>query len=478
MNWDDNLYVYENSFIHAINTKLFRSAWGGFNAGNWHPLTWISHAIDYAIWGLNPLGHHLTNIILHAFNTFMVVFLVIRLMEMYKKTVTNNRLSGSFLNNRTIPVTGAVTGLLFGLHPLHVESVAWVSERKDLLCALFFLLSITMYTKYVSVVDNETAQKSPLSRFFSKPYLITIGFFILALLSKPMAVSLPFVLLLLDWYLFKRIQSLKTFGTAFLEKLPFVALSLISSILTILAQKAGKAIRPIEVTPLSTRMLVAAKSLVGYLGKMILPLNLVPFYPYPENTSVLSLDYLLAVILVIGATAVSVVIVKKQKLWLTVWGYYVITLLPVLGIVQVGRQAMADRYTYLPSLGPFLIMGLITAAIYEKVTSAKRWKLILRMVSVSVASATLISISYITIQQIGLWKNSLVFWNYVVKKEPRRGPFAHNNLGVAYQSKGLFDKAIEQYQTAISLKPDDAEAHNNLGVAYRSKGLFDKAIEQ
>jgi Flp pilus assembly protein TadD len=477
-NWDDDVYIYENAFIRSIDANLFKLAFFGFNASNWHPLTWISHAVDYAIWGLQPLGHHLTNNILHALNTFMVVFLVIRLMGSFKKTVTDKRLSGSFSNNREMLITGALTGLLFGLHPLHVESVAWVSERKELLCALFFFLSITMYTNYVSVVNNETAWKDFSSRFFNKQYLFTLGFFILALLSKPMAVSLPVVLLILDWYPFSRIRSLKTFGTAFIEKIPFIALSLFSSILTILAQKTGEAMRSVEYAPMSTRVLVAAKSLIAYLWKMIFPLDLIPFYPYPTDMVRLSSGYLFPLVLVTGITAICVVIAKKQKLWLAAWGYYLITLLPVIGIVQVGEQAMADRYTYLPSLGPFLIMCLIAAKIYEKVTLLERRSPILKMASVVIAIAALISMSYITIQQIGVWKNSLTLWNYVIEKEPGSVPVAHNNLGNIYASEGQLDMAIEQYQTALRLKPNFAEAHNNLGNIYKSKGQLDMAVEQ
>ena len=173
INWDDNEYVYENPFIRSLDARLLKSAFWGFHAGNWHPLTWISHAIDYSIWGLNPLGHHLTNNILHALNTIMLVLLVMQLMEV-KKTEGNTGLSESFLNDRTIGITGAVTGLLFGLHPLHVESVAWVAERKDLLCAFFFLLSVLMYMGYA------VATSGPGRPFLRRQYLLTIGFFMFA----------------------------------------------------------------------------------------------------------------------------------------------------------------------------------------------------------------------------------------------------------------------------------------------------------
>ncbi|MGD0884704.1 MAG: tetratricopeptide repeat protein [Thermodesulfovibrionales bacterium] len=477
LNWDDEVYVFDNPNIYLLNTTFFRWAFFDFYQSNWHPLTWISHAMDYAVWGLNPLGHHLTNIVLHAVNTFIVVLLITRLIEIYKERMITEG-STAFLDQRKILMSGGVTGLLFGLHPVHVESVAWVAERKDLLCALFFLLSIMVYTKYMSFGDKETVQRKAKSRFLNKHYLFSLCFFALALLSKPMAVSLPVVLLILDWYPFKKIQSLKTFGTAVINKLPFIVLSLISAVLTIQAHRAGVAMNLMKFVPLASRMLVAAKSLIVYLGKMILPINLIPYYPYPQDVSRLPVAYLLSSAVVVGITMICVVIAKRQRILLSVWCYYVVTLIPVLGIVQVGAQSMADRYTYLPSLGPFLVMGLITAEIYERVTNLEHWRLILRIVGVIAAIVMLVSMSYGTLQQIGVWKNSLVFWNYVIEKEPGRVPLAHNNLGNAYQSKGLYDMAIEQYQTALRLMPDYAEARYNLGNTYQSKGQLDMAIEQ
>src|SRR5512144_1307441 len=193
--WDDNIYIVENPHIRSLDAAFFHWAFLDFYASNWHPLTWISLAADYALWGPNPLGYHLTNIILHAFNTLAVVLLVIKLLQTAKERQTGPDLP-SFPGERTILLAAGVTGLLFGLHPLHVESVAWVSERKDLLCALFYLLSIITYASYVS---NKTY----------KTYILTLVFFVLALMSKPMAVTLPVVLLLLDWYPLNRIASFR-----------------------------------------------------------------------------------------------------------------------------------------------------------------------------------------------------------------------------------------------------------------------------
>jgi len=458
--WDDNGYIYENPHIHPLNLAFFRWAFSDFYAANWHPLTWVSHALDYAVWGLNPLGHHLTNNILHAVNTFVVVILVAKLLETWRPSLQENPLMHHSQEESYI-VIAAVTGLLFGLHPLHVESVAWVSERKDLLCAMFFLLSILAYTKYATTGGG----------LRNKHYILVIFLFALALLSKPMAVSLPAVLLILDWHPFNRIKSVKSFLSAFLEKLPLIALSIVSSVLTILAQKAGMAIQTFDVIPLFSRVLVAAESLLSYLWKMVSPMNLSPYYPYPK---IISLYYLLSVILVAGITAACSVMAKKQKLWLAVWGYYVLTLLPVLGIVQVGGRAMADRYTYLPSLGPFILMGLLAAWLWQK-SLIKRgaWA-----GSVIVAAILIVgSLSFLTYKQIAVWKDSLDLWSYAAWMEPE-SPLVHSNLGDVYSNLNMPDKAIEQYLAAIRLKPDYSEAHDNLGLVYKSLNMPDKAEEE
>jgi hypothetical protein len=442
VNWDDNLYIYDNPFIRSLNTAFFKWAFFDFYAANWHPLTWMSHAIDYAVWGLNPVGHHLTNNIIHAVNTFLVVLLVVKLMEIGSNSPTSR---GGFQTRPYNIIAAGTTGLLFGLHPLHVESVAWVSERKDLLCALFFLLSIFSYLSYAA---NKTY----------RTYFLSLLFFTLALMSKPMAVSLPVVLLILDWYPLERIRSLKSFWSVSIEKLPFILLGLSSAALTVMAQKTAVAIGSLEYAPLSVRIFVAVKSIAAYIWKMVLPLNLLPFYPYPRIVQVLSLEYLLPAILVTGITITGVVIAKKQKLWLSIWGYYVITLLPVIGIVRVGSQEMADRYAYLPSLGFFFIIGLGAGWIWKRTDTLKKGILPVRIIIAVIAVSAFVCFSYLTVEQTGIWKNSNTLWTRVIEKKPAAST-AYKNRASYFYNLNQFDRAIEDYNVLLSIDPSNYEAY-------------------
>ena len=412
------------------------------------------------------MGHHLTNNVFHAINTFLVVLLVVKLIKAVHDspfTIRDSRLTSHY--SRFALIAAATTGLLFGLHPIHVESVAWIAERKDLLCALFYLLSVMAYVKYRTYKSYTT-------------YFLSLGFFFLALLSKPMAVSLPVVLLILDWYPFQKITSLKTFRTAFVEKLPFIALSSFSSIVTILAQGSAAAIRSAEFAPLSTRSFSAVKALAAYLYKIILPLNLLPFYPYALHPSSLFFEYLLPIVLAIGITAGCISLAgRREKFWLCGWTYYVATLLPVLGIVQVGDQAMAVRYMYLPSLGPFLVIGLTAAWGWEKVAMSKNRRFIGQLVYAGTALFVLVLISYLTCRQVGIWDNSFTLWNYVIEKEPAAVPAAYNNRGIAFGRTGQLNRAIQDFDRAIVLDPSFDRAYNNRGAAYLMQRSFDKAIE-
>ncbi len=470
VNWDDNLYVYGNVFIRSLDARFFRWAFTDFRtSANWHPLTWLSHALDYRIWGIDPAGHHLTSVLLHAMNTFLVVILIVTLLESARRKTKE----GALLTGKGILIAGFTAGLLFGIHPLHVESVAWVSERKDVLCAFFFLLSLLSYARYAGSAEEKSRAILP---WLDKRYLLALGFFVLALLSKPMAVTLPCVLLVLDWFPYDRIGAGKLPRAVVMEKIPFFVLSIALSAVAVLAQASGGALAALRSSPLQWRLAVGTSALISYLREMVFPFNLSPFYPYPKEVSLLSFHYLGAFMSFAGITAACLLsyIRSGRKLWLAVWTFYFITLLPVLGIIQVGEQSMADRYSYLPSIGPFLIAGLAVAAASGRIFEVAR-RDGRRTLLVAAALGIVGIMSYMTIQQIGVWKDGITLWDDVIGKEPGVS-FAYNNRGLVYDDMGLYDAAMKDYDRSIALKPDFFRPYSNRGVILMREGLLDEAI--
>lgn len=468
VDWDDPEYVVENFAIRVLNLTLLKWAFSTFYEGNWDPLTWISHAVDYAVWGLNPLGHHLTSVALHAVNTLLVALVSMRVAETHaarQGVAAPERQTGE----RRVLLTGVVVAALFGLHPLHVESVAWVAERKDVLCALFFLLSVLAYSAHAGRPPRWSAVVT------SRPLTLALGCFVLALLSKPMAVSLPGVLLILDWYPFARIGSRRTALAAVAEKLPFVLLSVGSGIATVFAQRAAGAMGLTDVVPLPQRLLVAARAVTAYLGKMVWPVDLLPLYAYPTDIAATRGEFLLPTIAVIGGTVGAVVAARRAPQWAALWGYYVMTLVPVLGLVPVGSHAMADRFTYLPSLAPFLLVGVVAAASWARVARTFGPR-VATLGGSFIALVVFGALSRVTIAQIGLWHDSVTLWNAVIAKEPMRSAIPYNNRGFAYVEQERYEEAIADYDTAIAVAPLYWRAWFNRGVAWLEKGEADGAI--
>ncbi|HTG00783.1 MAG TPA: tetratricopeptide repeat protein [Nitrospirota bacterium] len=472
--YDDYYYVVDNDKIRSINTSFIHWAFFEFSSSNWHPLTWMSHAVDYTLWTLNPIGHHLTSIFLHGLNSFLVVILGMKLLESARDSI---RIKGKhdFLNAQTIGIAGAVSGIFFGLHPLHVESVAWVAERKDVLCALFYLLSVLQYERYVKAVKNTIEPPEALSAILHRRLLAALGFFFLALLSKPMAVTLPLVLIILDWYPFARIDSRKTLLSALIEKLPFFVLSLASSLVTLLAQSAGMSVKSIESAPLTIRLLVIAKAYFSYLAKMIVPIHLLPMYPYPQSATMLSAEYFLPIIFTIGVTAACIAVVRRQKVWLATWGYYLLTLIPVIGIVQVGEQAMADRYSYLPSLGPFLVAGLVVAWISNKAWVSAGPYQAKNIVPIVIACVMATVLSFLTVKQTRLWNNDIDLWSSVIERG-QPSFVSYFNRGAAYLSTGRPERAIADFDNAIALRHNWWLVYDHRGLAYAEMSRFDMAL--
>ena len=449
VNWDDPTYVYENLRIRSLDPGLLKWAFTSAFFGNWHPLTTLSFALDYALWGLDPRGWHLVNILLHAFNTLLVALLATRLAAHGSADS-----GGTHELNKGAIAAGIVTALLFGIHPLHVESVVWVSERKDLLCTFFFLLSLLAYLGY-------TPSRRPVL------YISSLVFFAAALMSKPMAVTLPAVLLILDLHPLGRLKA----KGAVLEKIPFFALSLFSSSLTVWAQRSAEAMVALEAYPAATRLFVAVRAYIFYLLKMVLPLDLAPFYPIPEKTGLLSIEFAGLFALLSALTLFCILSFKRRRVFSAVWLYYMVTLLPVIGLVQVGNQAAADRYTYLPALGPFLLAGLLAGLIIER--CSKRW-LVAPVAGMMLVSGVLADT---TIRQIAVWKSSVTLWSYEIELFPDAAHPGHYNRGLAYYGAGEYEAAIEDFKRAVELEPGHARAYNSRGAAYASLGNPEQAVE-
>ncbi len=455
VNWDDDVYVTSNPQVRSIAPSSLLRAFTHIHAasGNWHPLTMVSHAADYAIWGLRPFGHHLTSILLHGFNAALVVLLAVRLL----------RARGRARSRQGMLVAGLVAGLLFGLHPLHVESVAWVSERKDLLAALFYLLGVLSYMRYA----EHAAGVVGLGK--DQRYLTTLLCFVLALLSKPMALSFPFVLLIIDWYPLDRLKSAGV-RRILVEKIPFLLLDLGLAAVTVLAQRASGAFRPLAEATLGTRALVATRAAAFYLAKTVLPTGLLPFYSYPAHASFWSWEFGVPVAVMTAAVLGCLATAKKHPVSAAVLACYGVVLLPVLGIVQIGPQAMADRYTYLPSVSLVALVGAGAGFLWDRhAVDSHRWK---RVIAATAALLLLGLLSWQSVRQMGVWRNSETLWSRVLRYEPWNTE-AHNNRASYYYDRGEYEKALADYDAALSVQPLLGSAH---ATKRRSAYFNDRAI--
>jgi len=439
---DDPEYVTENPHVQSGLT-LENVKWAFCNTERdvtWAPLLWLSHMLACQFFGLNAWGHHLINVLLHAANTALV-FLVFR------------RMTGAAWRS-------LILAALFGWHPLRVESVAWITERKDVLSTLFWMLTLWAYVKYV---EAGKAQNSKSSMWYGA----ALAMFVLGLMSKAMLVTVPCVLLLLDYWPLERFKPGRAWQLM-KEKIPFFALAALVSVVTFMVQKHGGAVAMVENLPLGARSGNALISYCRYLGKMFWPTDLAVFYPHPGYWP------LEQVLLAGGLTAgISVFLFVKWRRYpflLMGWLWFVGTLVPVIGLVQVGEQSMADRYMYIPSL------GVLIMAIWGAYELTRRWRYQVMALSVA-GSAVIVLCLGLTRQQLGYWKDNETLFRHALEVT-ENNCLAHKALGDALIKKGQIDEAINQYQEAIRLIPGYAEAHYNLGTAFQKKGQIDEAISQ
>jgi len=440
VNWDDPYYIYENLHIRHLDLRWIFTA---VVVSNYHPLTLLSHTLDYRLFGLNPMGHHITNIILHAINSAFVFLLAKRLLR------------GGYKSGYALPAMAAA--LLFAVHPLHVESVAWASERKDVLSAFFFLLALLSYLRYA---------RGPRKGLY---YGLTLIIFILALLSKPMAVTLPAVLLLLDYYPLKRPVN----NRLLIEKIPFFALSAASAIVTLWAQESGGSLRSFDTHSIATRLYIAAQAVTFYPYKLILPANLSPYYPMPHNTRLFSLPFISSLILIIVITLLCLIALMRKKRWpITLWAFYLVTLLPVSGLVTVGGQVVADRYAYIPTMVFFLLAGGIIGVV-TKAGNSGRIKAVTYMVLILIIALFGLQ----AIRQEYFWRDSITLMSRAITLYPDSATLPYTNRGLVHEKEGNLPLALKDYNKAIAISPGFSDAYINRGIIYGESSLFDKAID-
>jgi len=442
LDFDDGPYVTQN--IH-VSTGLNRGnvAWAftTFQEGNWHPLTWLSHMVDCQLFGLRSGPPHLVNVAMHAANVLLLFWLL--------QSATGGVWRSFFV------------AALFAVHPLNVETVAWVAERKSLLCTLFSLLTIAAYGGYAR-------------RPGWKKYLVVVGAFALALMSKPMAVSLPLVLLLLDYWPLERYEELplrRRWARLLMEKLPLFLMSAASSAVTIVAQRSGGTVVGISALPLSVRLENTIVSYVAYMGKTFWPAKLAVFYPHPEHS--LPWPDVVAAAVILAAITMAVLYFHGVRYLAMGWFLFVVTLIPVIGIVQVGHQAMADRYAYIPCIGLFIIIAwglsdVVTAAAIPRAVPAVAALCLIFLVALSAA----------TTRYLPYWQNGVELFTHARIIAVQPDPSLEEGLADALVSAGRFDEAFPHYREACVLRPNFAYCHYHMAEILLTRHQLRDALEQ
>ncbi len=466
---DDNLYVYENPVVmNGLNWNTVKWAFTAFFSANWHPLTWLSHALDAQIFGGNAGGHHAVNIVIHLINS-VLAFVVFR------------KMTGCFWKS-------AIVAALFAVHPAHVESVVWISERKDVLSTLFWLLTMWAYVRFATAEEGERGRKgeretdrekdseskqnadeegekispSPFLPFSSSSYLLVLILFVTGLMAKPMLVTLPFALLLIDFWPLGRLQTLKDLGALLLEKIPLFVLSAASAYVTVLAQNSIGAVETLEALPLGTRFLNSIVSYAKYVVMLFYPSDLAVWYPYDRNFPAWQLGG--AVVLLLGITVLCLWQIHYRKYLLMGWLWFLGTLVPVIGLVQVGSQSLADRYTYIPYFGLFIMLAW---GIGDLIKGYKKEFF-------AVFAIAIVVFSVLSFRQVSFWKDSETLYRRTLAVTKDNFLISHN-LCYTLTIQDQLDEAEPLCRASIMLNPTFFEAYNTLGILQLKRGQYAEA---
>lgn len=425
--WDDVNYIQKNPQIHSINPEQIFS---GYVMGNYHPFTMLTLAIEYQLFGLNAAGYHIVNLLLHLLNVMLVFYAIF------------------LLSNKT--KVALIAAILFGIHPLHVESVAWASELKDLLYTFFFLGAYIFYLKYL---------KNRQRKF----YFFALLLFLASLLSKAMAASLPVLLLLTDYFMGRKLNI-----KVWLEKIPFFLLAVIFGVVAVLAQQSSESIQDISIFTIPQRIVFACYGFITYLEKLILPLHLSAFYPYPIKSGAdLPAQYYIYPVLLLGLAAFAIYSLRFSKKIIFGTGFFAVTVILVLQLLPVGDAVMADRYSYIPSIGIFYLAG---EGFYWL------WNKNRKVPAIALLSVLIIFFSVTTWSRSGVWKNGITLWNDVISKYPNTA-VAYNNRGGTFLNEKKYDEALNDFNKAIELRPNYSGALNNRGIILSDKKRYEEALK-
>ena len=436
INLDDNLYVYQNPYVlSGLNWQTVVYAFSDFQISNYHPLTLISHALDVSISGANAGAHHATNIIFHLLDTILAFFVF-------------RRYTGAFWKS-------AIVAALFAVHPAHVESVAWISERKDVLSTLFWFLTMWSYLIYTRRDRN------------IKWYLLTGVLLTLGLLAKPMPVTLPFVLLLMDYWVLERLENWRDLPKLLLEKIPFFALSILAGVITIFAQRSAGSMQSLEKLSLESRFSNAVISYVKYIGMLFYPTDMAVWYPYQFKFAWWQIAG--SILLLVVVSAVCVRQIRRRKYLLAGWLWFLGTLVPVIGILQVGAQPMADRYSYIPYFGLFIMLVWGIGELLEKFRVSQK------IIAAGVAVVLLI-FSVAAYRQTARWQNNETLFRHALAVT-NDNYLVMQNLCHALLFKNELDEAENFCRESIAVNPNYMESYNTLGIIQTKRGQFDQAIE-
>jgi tetratricopeptide (TPR) repeat protein len=453
VNWDDNENLSDNPHYRGLGWPQLRWMWTAFHVGHYIPLTWMTFGLDYLLWGMQPVGYHLSSLLLHTTNAVVVYFLARRLLGLVLGNPAEQGEAG-------LALSAVFAALLFALHPLRVESVAWATERRDVLSGLFYLLTLLAYLR--------ACEREERGRWW---YAGSVALFICALLSKTMAVSLPGVLLILDVYPLRRLGGARGWwGEAarrvYLEKIPFFLLAGAASVIAFLALTALRNMASLADLSVAGRLAVSAYGLSSYLWKTVAPFNLSPLYVLPADLNVWATPFLLGYGVVLTVAALAWTLRRRVPGLPATWLAYVVILLPVLGLFQNGPQIAADRYTYLAGLGWAILAGAGLLACWPR----------LPFLLIGAIVGVLAGLAALTRTQTHVWHDSQTLWTHALAIDPN-SHVAQNNLHTALIDQGKLAEAIEHFRRAIKIRPDDPEAHYNLGHALAQQGKPAEAIE-